>query len=164
MKLRRYSFIAFAALVFAAPAFAGEHVDLTPGSEVSPGSGGVTTGLVNVLISDVDSGLPIAGASGTLWSIPKNSWEPPVIVDTAVSGRNGYLYMNATGYRGGDVFTLNVTAPNYAAFSTLLWLSKANTTHSEVDIAVTQSGLKQGAPSSVKGTVASTWGQIKSLY
>ncbi len=164
MTFRRISLIAVAALALAAPVFAGEHIELNPGAEGTAGAGGVTTPALNVLILDQDTAQPISGASGTLWSIPKHSWESPQIVDTALSGLRGYFYFTATGYKGGDVFTLDVSAPNYSPYSTLIWLTKANTTTSEVDLAVVQASGKQGVPSAVKGVVSSTWGKIKALY
>ena len=164
MKLRRYPFIALAALAVAAPAFAGGHIDMNTGPDQNPGSGGVTTPLLNVLILDTATDLPIIGASGQLWSIPKQSWEPPVVVSSAVTGESGKLYFVATGYKAGDVFNVEVTANNFAPFTTLVWLSKGATTVAEIDMVLTQTGPKQGIPSNVKGTVASTWGQIKALY
>ena len=164
MKFRRSALVAFALMALAAPAFAGEHIDQHPGTGDSPPAGGVTSPALNVLISDVNSGLPIVGASGTLWSVPKQSWESPQIVGTARTGWSGTFYFLVPGYKGGDAFNLQVTATNYTSFTSLVWLTKAATTVAQVDIAVAPTGTKEGTPSGVKGTIASTWAQIKALY
>ncbi len=165
MKFRRSAVVALAVLAFAAPAFAGKHVDTAPGAgDDPPSSGGVTSPALNVYVADVQTGQPIVGATGTLWSIPKQSWESPQVLGTATTGPLGIFYFYVPGYKGGDVFNLEVSATNYSPFTTLVWLSKGSTTLAAADLEQIAAGPKQGVPSSVKGTVSSTWGQIKSLY
>ncbi len=160
MNARR-SFLASTALLMALCAGASVARELRveiPGEQLS----GPARGILSVDVRDIQTGMPLIGAAGALYTISLQG-EAPTLLCTAQSGRTGVLTMRSPGKRG-DAFLLTVNAPNYEPVNQIVFVGSAPSTRIEAILSpiVISGGGK--TPAGAPGQVPTTWGAIKSLY